>query len=111
LRALGRQSAQRGLRDPRRAGQRRPEQQGGRRPPPHARQRERAARMSVRVQPAVAGRDRRDDLRVFLVTAGALLLTFAIGSTVQAVFVFRPERLTADQLLEQNPLLPARLTA
>jgi signal transduction histidine kinase len=67
--------------------------------------------MSVRLQRTVADRDRREDLRVFLVTTGALLLTFAIGSTVQAVFVFRPDRLTADQLLEQNPLLPARLTA
>nr|WP_274635821.1 ATP-binding protein [Microbacterium bovistercoris] len=58
---------------------------------------------------AVADRDRREDLRVLLLTAGALLTTFAIGSTVQAVFVFRPLRLSAAQLAAQDALLPTRL--
>ena len=44
-----------------------------------------------------------------LLTAGALLLTFAIGSTVQAIFVFRPDRLSVDELVASNPLLPQRL--
>jgi signal transduction histidine kinase len=65
--------------------------------------------MSVALPPSVADRDRTDDLRVLLLTAGALLLTFAIGSTVQAIFVFRPDRLSVDELIASNPLLPQRL--
>ena len=38
-----------------------------------------------------------------------LLVTFSLGSTLQTIFVFRPERLTAVQLAVQAPLLPARL--
>lgn len=54
-------------------------------------------------------RDRRDDLRVLLWTTGALLVTFSVGSTLQTVFLFRPERLTLVELVSQAPLLPARL--
>ncbi len=67
--------------------------------------------MNTAVSPVVADRDRHDDLRVLLLTAGALMLTFAIGSTVQAIFVFRPIRLTIGEVIEQDPLLPARLFA
>jgi len=59
--------------------------------------------------PSIADRDRRDDLRVLLITAGALLLTFAVGSTVQAMFVFRPTRLSPDELAHQDPMVTARL--
>ncbi|WP_029145159.1 sensor histidine kinase [Microbacterium luticocti] len=61
------------------------------------------------VTEALAARDRRDDLRVLVLAAGALLLTFAIGATVQAIFVFRPERLDAAHLLAQSSMLPMRL--
>ncbi|KRA24030.1 hypothetical protein ASD65_06040 [Microbacterium sp. Root61] len=59
-------------------------------------------------QPAA---DRRDDRRVFLLTAGALLVTFSLGATLQAVFVFRPERLSLLDLAADAPLLPHRFFA
>lgn len=59
--------------------------------------------------PVDTARDRRDDRRVMLFTAGAVLSTFAIGSTLQTVFLFRPERLAPLQLVLEAPMLPTRL--
>lgn len=60
---------------------------------------------------AVLARDRRDDLRVLLATAGGLLLAFSVGAAFQTVFVFRPERVDAASLIEVLPELGARLFA
>lgn len=64
---------------------------------------------SPRHPPRETERDHRDDQRVLLWTTGLLLVTFSLGSTLQTIFVFRPERLTAAQLAAEAPLLPARL--
>ena len=56
-------------------------------------------------------RDRADDLRILLITAGALLVSFSIGATVQTVFVYRPERIPFPEMVAQTPLLGARLFA
>jgi signal transduction histidine kinase len=55
--------------------------------------------------------DVRDDRRVLLATAGVLLVVFSLGATLQAVFVFRPEHLTFDEIAAQSPQVPARLLA
>lgn len=56
-------------------------------------------------------RDRREDRRVLLVTAGILLTAFGIGAVAQTIFVFRPERLGLDELIGRSPHLSDRLIA
>lgn len=56
-----------------------------------------------------SARDRRDDLRVLLLTTGILLAAFALGSTLQTVFVYRTERLALGELVDDSPMLGTRL--
>ncbi|MFK4729091.1 hypothetical protein ROT00_05335 [Agromyces mediolanus] len=58
---------------------------------------------------ALEVRDRDDDRRVLLFTAGVLLTAFAIGSTLQTVFIYRPERIATAELIAESPQLPDRL--
>lgn len=58
---------------------------------------------------ALEARDRADDRRVLLFTAGVLLTAFAIGSTLQTIFIYRPERIATSELIAEAPQLPDRL--
>lgn len=58
----------------------------------------------------LSARDRRDDLRMLLLTSGVLLIAFAVGSTLQTVFVYRTEHLVLSELTEDSPLLGERLS-